>query len=151
MSKRLLFYVDGASRGNPGESGYGVYVSMAGKKAVEIYGYLGHATNNQAEYAALLAALQFARREGAARVSVRSDSELLVKQVKGLYRVKDETLRRMHARALALIEGFEAFDIAHVPREKNKRADKLANLAVKTKASSPSAKAPPAVAETLPF
>jgi ribonuclease HI len=109
-TKTLTAYIDGASRGNPGESGFGVLAVEDGSPArsgagaetdreVELYGYLGRATNNRAEYCALLAALAYARAAGAQVLLVRSDSELMVKQMKGLYRVQNEHLKPLHVEA----------------------------------------------------
>lgn len=132
----MTAYTDGASRGNPGESSFGVHVLLPDGKEVEMYGYLGRATNNQAEYSGLLAALLYAQAAGAEALAVRSDSELLVKQMLGFYRVQDKILKRFHARAVELSKAFASFEIAHVRREDNKRADKLANVALNLKKSS---------------
>lgn len=140
MSGSLLLrlHVDGASRGNPGEAGFGVHVTGDdGSEVASLYGYLGTATNNVAEYQALLHGLRFALDRGAARVEVFSDSELLVRQVDGRYRVKSPGLLPLHREAKGLLARFERARVAHVPRERNREADALANRAVDERASSP--------------
>ena len=131
MTEALRLHVDGASRGNPGEAGFGVHVTdAAGSEVAALYGYLGRATNNVAEYQALLHGLRFALARGAARVEVYSDSELLVRQVEGRYRVKSPGLLPLHREAVSLLARFERVRVAHVPRERNREADALANRAV---------------------
>jgi ribonuclease HI len=133
---RLRLHVDGASRGNPGESGFGVHVTAEdGSEVAALYGYLGRATNNQAEYQALLHGLRFALDRGATHVEVRSDSELLVRQIEGRYRVKNPGLLPLHREAQGLLARFERARLAHVPREHNREADALANRAVDERAS----------------
>ncbi|HEX2059865.1 MAG TPA: ribonuclease HI family protein [Thermoanaerobaculia bacterium] len=122
--------MDGAARGNPGPAGYGVFMTTDTGEIIEISGYLGKTTNNVAEYAGLLEALETARSEGANEVEIVSDSELLVKQMLGVYRVKHPNLVPMHAKAKALVRGFARFRIRHTLRAGNKDADRLANLAV---------------------
>jgi ribonuclease HI len=126
----LVFHVDGASRGNPGDAGFGVHARDASGSVTELYGYLGRTTNNVAEYQALLHALRFARKHGAARVEIFSDSELLVRQIKGEYRVRNAGLVPLHHEALTLMRGFDSALLTHVPRERNRDADRLANRAV---------------------
>lgn len=127
----LKIQIDGAARGNPGPAGAGVVLSDSrGKKLRELSVYLGESTNNVAETCALILGLQEALRLGIGRVSVLTDSELLARQVTGVYRVKDERLRLLHALIRPLKESFERFEIRHVPREENKAADRLANKAV---------------------
>ena len=136
MTAALRLHVDGASRGNPGEAGFGVHVTDAeGGEVAALYGYLGRATNNVAEYQALLHGLRFALARGAARVEVYSDSELLVRQIEGRYRVKSPGLQPLHREARSLLARFERARIAHVPRERNREADALANRAVDERAS----------------
>jgi ribonuclease HI len=126
----LVLYVDGSVERNPGPGAIGVVVEAEGGTPVEAWGEpIGHVTNNQAEYQALLAGLRKARRLRATRVTVRSDSQLLVRQFLGEYRVKDEKLRPLHEEARRLAAGFETFAIEHVPREQNRAADRLANRA----------------------
>ena len=136
MSAVLRLHVDGASRGNPGESGFGVHVTDEhGAEVASLYGYLGKATNNVAEYQALLHGLRFALARGAARVEVSSDSELLVRQIEGRYRVKNPGLVPLHREAKSLLARFERARVVHVPRERNREADALANRAVDERAS----------------
>lgn len=128
---KIKIQIDGAARGNPGPAGAGVVLSdPRGKKLKELSVYLGESTNNVAETCALILGLQEALRLGSRRVSVLTDSELLARQVTGVYRVKDERLRLLHALIRPLKESFERFEIRHVPREENKAADRLANQAV---------------------
>jgi ribonuclease HI len=130
----LLIYIDGASRGNPGEAGFGVFVEAGGQKT-GLYGYLGSATNNVAEYQALLFALRYALEARAPRVEIRSDSELVVRQVTGRYRVKHPGLQPLYREALELMGRLSSVTIRHVPREENREADRLANRAVDERAS----------------
>ena len=121
--------IDGAARGNPGPAGAGVYVEEeSGLPAEELFEALGHTTNNVAEYRALLLALERAAKRGATDVAIASDSLLLVQQMLGRFKVKAVHLKPLVSRAQALARGFERFAIAHIPREKNSRADRLANL-----------------------
>jgi ribonuclease HI len=127
----LIANVDGGARGNPGPAGYGVFIEDEGGKAVaELSEYLGHKTNNYAEYSGLLAALGYALGHGAKALRVISDSELMVKQIKGQYKVNSPTLKDLHTEAKRLIQQLERFEIRHVLREKNVRADRLANMAM---------------------
>ena len=133
----LRLHVDGASRGNPGEAGFGVHVASAeGETIAGLYGYLGRATNNVAEYQALLHGLRFALERGAREVRVFSDSELLVRQLAGRYRVKSSGLLPLFREAQSLLARFETARVSHVPREENREADALANKAVDLKSSS---------------
>jgi len=133
----LLAHIDGGARGNPGPAGYGVHVAdEAGNVVAELYGYLGTATNNTAEYAALLALLEYARKAGAKSLRVLSDSELLVRQIKGEYRVKHPGLLVLHAAARRLIASLPSVIVEHVPRERNAEADALANRAMDLRDSS---------------
>jgi ribonuclease HI len=132
----ITAYIDGGSRGNPGPAGYGVQiVDGDGVVVAELHGSLAHSTNNVAEYNGLLAALAWAVDRGLASLHVRSDSELLVKQLRGQYRVKNPGLQPLFqdARALAARIGRVTFE--HVRRELNKEADRLANLAMDEAAS----------------
>ena len=134
----LRLHVDGASRGNPGEAGFGVHVTGDdGSEVASLYGYIGKATNNVAEYQALLHGLRFALGRGASRVEVFSDSELLVRQVEGRYRVKSPGLQPLHREAKSLLARFARARVVHVPRERNLEADALANRAVDERGSSP--------------
>ena len=129
---KLEAYIDGGSRGNPGEAGIGVYVPGV----VRIAEYLGTGTNNFAEYSALLAALRFAVFYRCEELQVFADSELVVKQVKGEYQVKNEGIRLLYDSALRWMNLIPRFSISHVRREKNQEADKLANLAMDTRRNS---------------
>lgn len=129
-------WIDGASRGNPGEAGFGVLIEQNGARE-EILGYLGKTTNNIAEYAGLLAALHWAVRSPPARLVVHSDSELLVKQIRGQYRVKAPHLIPLFTEAKRLIRQLPKVELSHVPRGKNSAADGLANRAVDQRASLP--------------
>lgn len=132
----LHIHVDGASRGNPGEAGFGVHVSAPdGRTIAQLYGHLGRATNNVAEYQGLLHALRWAVARGAKAVEVFSDSELLVRQMTGRYRVKNPGLQPLHREAEALAGRFTHMRIRHVPREENREADALANRALDERAS----------------
>jgi len=127
----LVANIDGGARGNPGPAGYGVAIAdEQGNPVAEIYEYLGTQTNNFAEYTALLAALEYALAQRAPALRVLSDSELLVKQINGEYKVSNPVLKELHARAVNMIRKFEWFTIRHVRRERNKEADALANKAM---------------------
>jgi ribonuclease HI len=126
---RFRAFIDGAARGNPGPAGAGVYVSAEGElPAEEHFEALGHTTNNVAEYRALLLALRRAEERDASEVSIASDSLLLVQQMLGRYKVKAPHLQELNAEAFVLAKRFRRFSISHVPREDNKKADRLANL-----------------------
>jgi ribonuclease HI len=127
---KVTAFVDGASRGNPGPSGYGVFMTTDRGEIIEIAGYLGRTTNNVAEYSGLLEALALAHAEGATDVEIISDSELLVKQMLGLYRVKHPNLIPLFVRARSMAKQFRRFSIRHTLRAGNKDADRLANVAV---------------------
>jgi ribonuclease HI len=123
-----LLMVDGASRGNPGEAGCGAAIlNPEGESVRELARYLGKATNNVAEYAGLLMGLEEAIKLGVKRLRVQSDSELLVRQLNGIYRVKEPRLIELHGKAKALLRRFESSRIMHVRREENRIADRLAN------------------------
>ena len=135
MDETLTLEFDGGSRGNPGPAGIGVVLrAKDGTELVTLGRFIGRATNNVAEYRALITALQKAKELGARRVAVRGDSELVVKQMKGEYRVKNEALRDLYDEAQRLIRTFEHATIDHNYRNKNALADKLANLAMDRKA-----------------
>src|ERR1700680_2795751 len=123
--------IDGASRGNPGPASYAVVVrDPAGKVVLELAKNIGRETNNVAEYYALLAALDYATSHGIAALRIRSDSELLVRQMQGRYKVKSADLKPLHERALILSRQLKYFAIEHVRREHNSDADALANVAL---------------------
>ena len=125
-------YIDGASRGNPGPSGIGAAFFDGGSRPVkQLSIYLGETTNNVAEYLALIYALQEALRDGYTAVSVHTDSELLARQLSGQYRVRDAQLRLFYGLAQHLIARFDRCAVAHIPREQNVLADRLAGRAVK--------------------
>lgn len=132
----LQLHIDGASRGNPGEAGFGVFATNArGEEVASLYGYLGRATNNVAEYQALIHALRYAEARCAKSVRVFSDSELVVRQMNGEYKVKHPDMKALHREADALLRRFGDAKVAHVPREENREADRLANRALDLKAS----------------
>ncbi|MCK4649265.1 reverse transcriptase-like protein [bacterium] len=132
--KRLVVYIDGASRGNPGPAGVGVIIYDEKKKLVdELCEYIGKTTNNVAEYQALLVALERARSLGAETLTIYSDCELLVKQMAGEYRVKDKTLKDFYQRAKKSLGNFRKVDIRHIVRGRNKGADRLANKGINLK------------------
>jgi ribonuclease HI len=125
----ITAYIDGGARGNPGPAGYGVYIQGPdGRVLDELHGGLGVATNNVAEYNGLLAALRWAAANGHRKVHIRADSELLVKQMRGEYKVKHEGLKPLFLQACALVRGIGDVSFEHVRREFNKDADRLSNL-----------------------
>jgi ribonuclease HI len=127
----LVAFSDGGARGNPGPSGYGVVIQdETGRKVSALSEYLGHQTNNFAEYQGLIAALEYAVANGHKALKVISDSELLVRQIKGIYKVKNAALQDLHGRAKELIAQLDWFSIGHVLRGHNEEADRLANAAM---------------------
>jgi ribonuclease HI len=127
----LVAYIDGGARGNPGPAGYGVVVEdELGRPVAELSEFLGRQTNNYAEYSGLLSALNYAIRHGFKALRVIGDSELMVKQINGEYKVSSPTLKELYSRAMKLIDQLDYFEIKHVLREKNREADRLANLAM---------------------
>ena len=125
----MLAYIDGGARGNPGPAGYGVRIeSPDGAVVDELHGALGVATNNVAEYNGLLAALQWAVDRGERRIHIRADSELLVKQMRGEYKVKNPGLQPLYVRARLLATQLDEVKFEHVRREFNTEADRLSNL-----------------------
>lgn len=126
-----ILFTDGASRGNPGPAGIGAVLKATdGQQLAEIAEYIGHTTNNVAEYRALLAGLKRALALGMRRIEVRADSELMIKQLRGDYQVKNQRLAPLYREALSLMEGFEKVELRHVRREHNARADELANAGI---------------------
>jgi ribonuclease HI len=124
-------HIDGAARGNPGPASYGVaFLRPDGQPLEQLRKYIGRMTNNVAEYYALIAALDYAAAHGFKKLRIRSDSELLVRQMKGIYKVKSGDLKPLHERAKKLAATLEYFDVQHVPREQNAVADALANEAL---------------------
>jgi ribonuclease HI len=155
--------IDGGSRGNPGPAAYGVVVRDGGGELVaKLKKYIGRFSNNVAEYYGLIAALDYAQEHKIRTLRVESDSELLVKQMRGQYKVKSEDLRPLFERAKKMSQGFESFRIDHVYREQNREADALANEALDAaegvkpaaaaakKAEAPSAKPEPASSKPEP-
>jgi ribonuclease HI len=135
--------IDGAARGNPGPASYGVVVRCPDGTPHESLGkYIGRHTNNVAEYYALIAALDYAAANGIKRLRVLSDSQLIVNQMKGLYKVKHPDLRPLHERAKKQAAGLEAFTIQYIPREQNREADATANAALDNTGSLKPAYAP---------
>jgi len=127
----LVAYIDGGARGNPGPAGYGViFEDEVGRPVAQLSEFLGRQTNNYAEYSGLLSALNYTLRHGFKALKVISDSELMVKQITGQYKVSSPTLKELHERAMKLIDQLDCFEIKHVLREKNRDADRLANLAM---------------------
>jgi ribonuclease HI len=136
VNQDLIIYCDGASRGNPGPAAYGIVITTAtGQEIVAEGRALGIATNNQAEYAALARALELAAQLRPRRVEVRLDSELLVRQMNGQYRVRSAHLAPLYARVQELVRKLPEVRFVHVPRMLNARADKLANAALDEAAS----------------
>jgi ribonuclease HI len=131
VSAPVYAWIDGGARGNPGPAGYGAHIESAdGTILAELHGALGIATNNVAEYNGLLAALQWAVDHGHRDVHVRADSELLVKQMRGEYKIKNEGLKPLAARARLLMMQLDRVAFEHVRREFNKDADRLSNVAM---------------------
>jgi ribonuclease HI len=135
MEETLTLQFDGGSRGNPGPAGIGVVVSAAdGTPLVTLGRFIGVATNNVAEYRALITAMVEAQKLGAKQVLIRGDSELVIKQMKGQYRVKNPAMQALYAEAQAIIRKFQQAKIEHNLRDKNALADELANLAMDRRA-----------------
>ena len=131
-------YVDGASRGNPGPAAVGAVLLDARRRAVrELSRYIGETTNNVAEYLALIYGLQEALQAGCTALAVKTDSELLARQMNGQYKVREPQLKLLYELASHLVAGFGACRIEHIPREQNTRADRLAARAVERRASAP--------------
>jgi len=129
--KRCVAYIDGGSRGNPGIAGYGVAVQDEnGEPVASLSEKLGVRTNNFAEYSALIGALRYALANGYEGMRAYADSELMVRQINGVYKVKSLDLQPLFREAKALISKLKTFSIHHVPREQNREADRLANLAM---------------------
>jgi ribonuclease HI len=130
--RRILIYTDGAARGNPGPAGLGAILRDAGTGEVlaELARFLGVRTNNYAEWTAVDDALQEALRLGATHVDLRMDSELVARQISGRYRVKHADLKPIHASVMAMLGRLDGYTVGHVPRELNKDADRLSNVAI---------------------
>jgi ribonuclease HI len=129
----LTLYTDGASRNNPGQAGAGIFIMRDGKPLDRIARYLGTTTNNIAEYQAAIIGLEHCVKLGASSVRLHADSELMVKQLNGLYKVKNEGLKPLHQKARELIARIGKVEIKYIPREQNKEADALANKAIDEK------------------
>ncbi|MCM8781999.1 MAG: ribonuclease HI family protein [Candidatus Omnitrophica bacterium] len=130
-TKIVEIFIDGASRGNPGPAGLGVVIKDEARNIIkEFYKYIGNATNNIAEYNALVYGLQEAHMLGVEEIILNLDSELVAQQLKGEFRVKDPQIKLLFDQAIHLINGFKKFKINHISREENKEADKLANKAI---------------------
>lgn len=127
---RITAHIDGGARGNPGPAGWGAVIQREGDPPVELCGALPHATNNVAEYTGLLEALRWCRDRGARDVHIRSDSLLLVQQMRGVYKVKNEGLRPLYGQARLLVHEIGRVTFEHVRRELNTEADRLANQAM---------------------
>ncbi|MBI5968154.1 MAG: ribonuclease HI family protein [Deltaproteobacteria bacterium] len=133
---RLEFFIhaDGASRGNPGEAGVGAVISDArGRTVKELKLFLGIATNNVAEYRAAILALEKALNLGVGKVTLYLDSELVIRQLQGQYKVREAHLKTLHQRALEILHRFSKYSILYIRREENRRADQLANEAIDQK------------------
>ncbi len=131
QAAHLILNADGGARGNPGPAGAGAVLSLAGGEVVaRLKEYLGEATNNVAEYRGLILGLEAARARGCRSLEVRLDSELIVRQLNGQYKVKSPHLKPLYERAKRLLQDFEAVSIVHVRRELNHEADKLVNQAI---------------------
>lgn len=129
--KKIIAYTDGASRGNPGKAGIGIALfNEEGEMIKEISDYIGETTNNIAEYTALVVALKAALEMECEEIELVLDSELIVKQIKGEYRVKNQGLKPLYQEAVKLLDQFKSYSIRHVRRENNKKADKLANRGI---------------------
>jgi ribonuclease HI len=127
----FIVNIDGGARGNPGPAGWGAVIrSDAGALVTELFGAIPHATNNAAEYQGLLSALEWCVANGATCVTVRSDSLLLVQQMRGVYKVKAESLKNLHGQARVLVHRIGRVDFEHVRRDANADADRLANVAM---------------------
>jgi len=137
MSRSIDIFIDGASRGNPGPSGIGVVFFDDNKKAVKkLFKFIGNGTNNVAEYTALIYGVQEALIDKYENITINSDSELLTRQLRGEYRVKNENLKPFYEQFLHLSRGFSKIDVVSIPREQNKIADNLANKAVDSRIDS---------------
>lgn len=131
MKKSWTLYVDGAARGNPGPAGAGaVLLNPTGDLLGEFCEYLGETTNNVAEYRALLLGLKQALAANVTSIKILADSQLMVRQILGEYRVKNQALRPLFQEAMGLLKKFEGYTMTHIPREENREADRMANEAI---------------------
>jgi ribonuclease HI len=131
-ARRILIYTDGAARGNPGPAGLGALLRdvETGEVLAELARFLGVRTNNYAEWTAVEDALREALRLGATQVDLRMDSELVARQISGRYRVKHPDLKPIHASVMTMLAQLDGYTVGHVPRELNKDADRLSNVAI---------------------
>lgn len=129
--KEIEIYIDGASKGNPGPSGIGVVICNNGETIRNISSYIGNATNNIAEYTALIYALQEALILKAEVLKVNTDSQLLYRQIKKIYKIKSANIIGLYNQVQNLMQGFKSIEINNIPRENNRGADKLATKAIK--------------------
>ncbi|MGI9554326.1 MAG: ribonuclease HI family protein [Thermodesulfobacteriota bacterium] len=130
LTNPVNIYVDGASRGNPGDSGIGILFKDNDENTREFKKYIGIGTNNNAEYTALITALEIAKSEHLEEINVYTDSQLVANQVNGAWKVKDSDIKILFNKAKELITNFPRFTITHIRREKNSEADRLANEAI---------------------
>lgn len=134
----ISVYIDGAARGNPGPAGAGIVLKEGETTIKEIYKYLGEATNNVAEYSAVICGLEAAIALGCKNAALYLDSELVAQQLKGEYRVKDGNMKTLFEKAVSLINNFDSVKIVKIGRESNKEADRMANKAINLKGLNPS-------------
>ncbi len=130
MTRKAVLYTDGASRGNPGPAGIGYVLIIDGKKRTHS-AYIGRSTNNVAEYTALIEGLKAALSEGVQELDIYMDSELVVRQLEGYYRVKQPHLKGLYEKVKQMLSSFKGYRISHVPRQDNKEADRLSKEAIK--------------------
>lgn len=133
-NKSATIYIDGSSHGNPGPAGVGIVIHENSRVVKSIYKYIGEATNNVAEYTALIYSLQEALILGIKELVIKSDSELMVNQLKGTYKVRNLNLRTFYDQFIHLKDGFEKVEVGFISRENNVEADKLANKAIDSRA-----------------
>jgi ribonuclease HI len=138
LASEILLHIDGAAKGNPGPAAIGVVAfTPDGTELFHHSQYIGETTNNVAEYTALIEGLKLSLQHKINTIRIASDSELIVRQIHGLYQVKTPHLKKLYNHVLQLMEKFEQVEIFHVPREKNTKADSLANQAIKKKQNLP--------------
>ena len=130
LSGPISIFVDGASRGNPGQSGIGILFQDQNGEIIEFKKYIGIGTNNNAEYTALITSLELAKNGSIEEINVYTDSQLVANQINGLWKVKDSDIKILFNSAKGLIKNFSHFTITHIRREKNSDADRLANEAI---------------------
>lgn len=128
MEEQVVIYIDGGSRGNPGLSAVGIYVDI--EKPIEISGFIGRKTNNEAEYAALIQALHLAKQKNWRNILIKCDSLLVVNQFKGIFQIKNLNLLKLYEQVCYYLARLGKVEMIHVPREQNKKADRLVNVAL---------------------